>query len=507
MTERAPIQADHADPQTILNRTGDGFFALDSSWRITYANAEGQDILQTSMRDDLETIEGRNLWDSIPDSRESVFFDEFTEAMATQEPAAFEAHYAPVDAWFEVRVFPSESGLSIYFRDISDYKELAQKRQDSLYALQQLYSISSDGSKDFTTKTRELLALGSEYLGLPNGFMTRIEQGEQYVVHSSATHPEVQEGSSCPLDEAYCKRTIELDTLMTVVNASDEGWKDDPAYDRFEFETYIGGRLSINDELYGTLCFADTSSHPSGFTDTQRTFVELLTRWLGYELERKQAREQLIRERDRLDEFAQVVSHDLRNPLNTATARIELLQEDTDSEHLPSIEDSLYTMEELIDDLLTLARDGQKVKETSAVQLSQVARTSWNHVETNDIEITVAAGDTAIFADPPRLQQIFENLFRNATEHGETVGEIEVGLLDDKPGFYIADDGHGIPTGEYEQVFEPGYTTQNDGTGFGLNIVENIASAHEWEIAATESTTGGARFEVSGVEFVDSNPP
>ncbi|WP_276271644.1 ATP-binding protein [Haloarcula litorea] len=505
MTDEAPVQTEHADPQTILGRMGDGFLALDGSWRITYANAEGQEILRASTSDTIDDIEGRNLWDSIPESRDTIFFEKFTEAMAAQEPVAFETHYRLVDAWFEVRAFPSESGLSVYFRDISDYKELAQERQDSLYALQQLYSISSDGSKDLATKANELLALGCEYLDLRNGFMTRIEQGEQYVVHSAATHPEVQEGSSCPLSEAYCKRTIELDELMTVVNASDEGWRDDPAYDRFEFETYIGGRLSVDGEFYGTLCFADTSPQRDGFTDTQRTFVELLTRWLGYELERNQAAEQLKRERDRLDDFAQVVSHDLRNPLNTATGRVELLREDTDSEHLPPIERSLDKMEQLIDDLLTLARDGQKVKETSAVRLARTARTSWTVVETDGVEFTVTAEGTAVLADAERLQQVFENLFRNASEHGETVAEVEVGVLDDEPGFYVADDGVGIPTGEREQVFEPGYTTQNDGTGFGLNIVEDIVSAHDWHIDVTESAAGGARFEISGVEFVDGS--
>ncbi|MFC6974188.1 ATP-binding protein [Halomicroarcula sp. GCM10025709] len=498
------MQADYADPGTILDRMGDGFLALDDSWCLTYANAKGQAILRKSVADDIDDIEGMNLWDSVPDSRESVFFEKFTESMVTQEPVTFETYYALVDAWFEVRVFPSDSGLSVYFRDISAYKELAQERQDSLYALQQLYSISSDGSTDFDTKTNDLLALGCEFLDLPNGFVTRIEQGEQYIVHSAATHPEVQEGSSCPLDEAYCKRTIELDELMTVVNASDEGWNDDPAYDRFEFETYIGGRLTVDGELYGTLCFADTRAHDEGFTDTQRTFVELLTRWLGYELERNQAAEQVLRERDRLDEFAQVVSHDLRNPLNTATARIELLKSETDSEHLPPIERSLDQMERLIDDMLTLARDGQKVKETSEVRLPEPARTAWKTVDPTNVEITVTADDATVLADPGRLRQVFENLFRNAAEHGESATRVEVGLLDDEPGFYVADDGVGIPTGERDQVFEPGYTTQNEGTGFGLNIVKDIASAHDWQVSAAESAAGGARFEIGGVDFVGS---
>lgn len=504
MTDES-VQADHADPQTIIDRMDDGFLAVDDDWHITYANAKGQEIIRASTSDEVESIEGRELWDLIPGSRETAIFDQFTEALAAQVPVTFETHYEPVDAWYEVRAFPSESGLSVYFRDISDYKRLAQERQESLHALQQLYAISSDGSKEFETKAADLLALGCDFLGLPNGFVTRIEQGEQYIVHSAATHSEVQEGSSCPLDEAYCKRTVELDELLTVVNASDEGWEDDPAYERFEFDTYIGGRVTVDGELYGTLCFADTRSKKGKFSDTQRTFVELLTRWLSYEIERNQATEQLMHERDRLDEFSQVVSHDLRNPLNTATARLKLLSEDTDSEHLPPIRRSLREMEQLIDDLLTLAREGQKVSETSETPLAKTARLSWSVVETPGVELSVPADDSKIMADPDRLKQIFENLFRNASEHGGDVTTVELGLLDDEPGFYVADDGRGIETGEQNRVFDAGYTTQNDGTGFGLNIVEDIARAHDWRVAVTDSATGGARFEIRGVEFVDDD--
>jgi signal transduction histidine kinase len=67
----------------------------------------------------------------------------------------------------------------------------------------------------------------------------------------------------------------------------------------------------------------------------------------------------------------------------------------------------------------------------------------------------------------------------------------------------VADDGPGIPADEYEDVLASGYTTSTDGTGFGLAIVREIADAHDWEIAVTESGTGGARFEIIGVEASD----
>jgi signal transduction histidine kinase len=67
--------------------------------------------------------------------------------------------------------------------------------------------------------------------------------------------------------------------------------------------------------------------------------------------------------------------------------------------------------------------------------------------------------------------------------------------------FYVADTGPGVPESEREDIFEAGYSTTGDGTGFGLRIVEQIADAHGWEITVTENEQGGARFEFTGVEF------
>lgn len=106
------------------------------------------------------------------------------------------------------------------------------------------------------------------------------------------------------------------------------------------------------------------------------------------------------------------------------------------------------------------------------------------------------APDVSIDADPERLQQLFENLFRNALEHGGRDVTVTVGDLPDGTGFFIQDDGVGIPESDREEIFTPGYTTAENGTGFGLAIVGEIVDAHGWTIRATESAEGGARFEI-----------
>ncbi|QIB75520.1 response regulator [Halogeometricum borinquense] len=208
----------------------------------------------------------------------------------------------------------------------------------------------------------------------------------------------------------------------------------------------------------------------------------------------------LEQQNEQLDRFVSVVSHDLRNPLNVAIGRTELLQNEYDSEHLTEAQQALDRMAELIDDLLTLARNGQRVDDISPASLAANAKTSWQHICSDDSTLIIDT-DLVIRADRCRLQQLFENLLQNAIDHGGDGVTITVGSCED--GFYVADDGPSIPEDRREKIFEAGYSTHMNGTGIGLSIVADIATAHGWKLKATESEAGGARFEITGVEIVD----
>ena len=211
-------------------------------------------------------------------------------------------------------------------------------------------------------------------------------------------------------------------------------------------------------------------------------------------------RESVKRANERLKEFTSVVSHDLRNPLNVATGRLKLAVEECDSNHLGEVEDALGRMEALIDELLTLAREGKEVTDTQPVDLATIADECWENVKTNQAKLMTNT-DQGVQADRGRLKQVFENLFRNAVEHGRADVTVTIGGLDD--GFYVEDDGPGIPSDERDAVFEAGYSKSTDGTGFGLSIVEQIVTAHDWHIRVTDGVDGGARFEVTNVECMD----
>jgi PAS domain S-box-containing protein len=274
--------------------------------------------------------------------------------------------------------------------------------------------------------------------------------------------------------------------------------------------------------------------------------------------EQKRRERELERQNERLDEFASIVSHDLRNPLNVAQGNLKMARERDEERFFDLVAEAQDRMSRMIDELLSLARHGDVVGEQRPVVFGDVARRAWEAVATGDAELAVA-DEFVVVADRERLTELLENLFRNAVEHGSTSpdsqarrnsvehgstsgrtqsddtagtrsGEpstarapddpvehadtgddddvtVTVGALDpdvdhatfdgevDVDGFYVADDGPGIPVEDRETVFESGYTTADNGTGFGLTIVEQIAEAHDWSVAVAESDAGGARFE------------
>lgn len=216
--------------------------------------------------------------------------------------------------------------------------------------------------------------------------------------------------------------------------------------------------------------------------------------------EQKRREQALQQERDRLDEFASIVSHDLRNPLNVAAGQLELAREECESEHLDRVARAHDRMHALIEDLLTLAREGARVSETEVVDLRSLIEKCWENVTTYDATTRIEI-DRRFRADRSRLTQLLENLIRNAIQHGGQDVTITVGELAD--GFYLEDDGPGIPEEDRDDIFHPGFTTSAEGTGFGLSIVRQIADAHGWHLSVTEGSGGGSRFDVTGVEFVE----
>jgi signal transduction histidine kinase/FixJ family two-component response regulator len=244
------------------------------------------------------------------------------------------------------------------------------------------------------------------------------------------------------------------------------------------------------------------AEQPAAFEADDRELAELLVSHTEQALDRLAREADLQRQNERLDEFVSVVSHDLRNPLNVVSGMLDLAEETGDPDYFQRCRVATDRMEELIDDLLTLARQGQEVTEPEPVSLPSVVQSAWETVDTESATLTLDA-DGEILADEGRLRQLVENLLRNAVDHGGPEVRITVGETTESPGFYVADDGPGVPLDRRDRVFEHGYSTADRGTGLGLSIVHEVAAAHGWTATVTDSETDGTRIEITGVERLD----
>jgi PAS domain S-box-containing protein len=452
------------------------------------------------------------------------------------DPSLFETHLHPADRpdgvfdagiheyrvrqadgsvrWLRdhVREVETDDGPSVVgvAEDVTARQRLSRDLEANVEALGRLYEISSNPEFGFETKVERLLEVGCDLLDLPVGALTRIEDDVQrtVVAHGEA----LESGHEEPLSHAYCRRTINSEGLLGIRDAPREGWDGDPAYERWGFACYLGGKVLVEGDLYGTVCFGAGEPRGEPFTAAERSVVELLVQWVSYELTQRAVRRRLRRRNERLDGFASVVSHDLRNPLNVVSGRVDMAHDVSDDpavrDHLDTATEGIERMEDLIADLLALARHDTALDRIS-ISVGDVARSAWGTVPTGDATLAVLEGIGEVPADPPRLRQLFENLFRNAVEHASSPGgsgdasgrtltdggggpAVTVGPLDDG-GFFVEDDGPGLPSDE--PVFAPGVTTADDGTGLGLAIVEQVADAHDWTVEAGIATTGGARFE------------
>ena len=352
-------------------------------------------------------------------------------------------------------------------------------------------------------RIRTAIDVGRAYLDVDYGVLSYTGEGEYEVIRTNIDEGPYAEGGVVDLDGTWCRHVVADGETIGFADAGESPYRDDVARETTGLNCYVGAPVTVGRETYGTLCFSSENARTEPISDEERDFVSILAGWVGTELERAKHYADLREQNERLDEFAGIVAHDLRNPLAGAIGFTELAQEDATgetAEFLDRVRSSLARMESMIAECLILAKEGADVGEREAVELEPLVRDAWETVRTRNstLRVDIDPG-TVVIADAERLQRLFENLFRNSVEHGGR--DVTVTVTGDADGFAVADDGPGLPPA-VEAALDRADTENVKSFGLGLLVVLRVVSGHDWDLDVT-SSADGTTFRVTDINAAE----
>jgi PAS domain S-box-containing protein len=477
--------------RSLVENGSDAIVSINEQSTILYANRSVERVFGYSP----EEMVGEKLTMIMPDRFQADHFGAIDRYVDTGErnlnwnnielPAEHkDGHEIPLSITFEEHAYEGDRVFSGIMRDISEQKAY----QSTLESLQE---ITRDLMQARTTEAiaEEVVGAVEDVIGFPVASLYEHDDAADVLrpVAHSETVDDLFDDPPVLADGSLAWLAFEDGTPREYQGDNDSDAPIERPSGPIESE-YI---VPLGE--YGCLLVSDTE--PATFDEQTTNLIQILAANTEAALSRAEREAERERQRERLERFASIVSHDLRDPLQSARATTAVARAGDESA-LADLEDIFDRMEELIEDVLTLAKQGQTVGGTEPVNLDVVAQNAWSTTGSDAATLALEPDLPTLQADNERLRTLLENLFRNALEHGGDGATVRVGPVGEDAGFYVADDGEGFGDADPDQLFEYGYTTNEDGTGFGLSIVRDVVTAHGWTITATDSEDGGARFEV-----------
>jgi PAS domain S-box-containing protein len=283
---------EHRSAADIFERITDAVFALDAEWQFTYLNERAAQLLDREP----DELLGEVIWEAFPEAVGSTFQRQYERAMETQEPVTFEEYYPPLSAWFEVHAYPSETGLSVYFRDVTEQINSENELQERERALRRAYEVIADPEKRFEEKIDDLLEVVRKAVGTEYGTLSRV-QDEDYVFEAVAAPADaaLEAGDTVALEATNCSRVVASERTLVLRDVEEDAPElaDRAGNADWGISCYLGAPVTVDGEVYGTFCFYDMEARAEAFSDWEVTFVDLLSNWVSYELERKRRADRL----------------------------------------------------------------------------------------------------------------------------------------------------------------------------------------------------------------------
>jgi PAS domain S-box-containing protein len=467
-----------------LESITDAFFTLDDEWRFTYLNREAERQFARSR----EELIGREIWAEYPGSLGTTFEIEYRRAVASQTTVEFEEFFPPLRAWYSVRAYPSEHGLTVYFHNVTRQREAREEARTSEERFRLLARATNDAIWDWDLATNSLW--WNE--GFETLFGYRREEIEATTRSwTTRVHPE--------------ERGAVISSLERAIADGADAWSAE-----YRFRRNDGSYAFVLDRGH---IIRDPLGVPvrmiGGMTD--------LT-------ERKKLEAQFLRTQrmESIGTLAGGIAHDLNNVLTPIVMSVALLKEDeTDAvrrEMLNSIEASAQRGAAMVRQVLAFARGvAGRAAPVNVLHLVRDVQKIVRDTFPKDIELAIESVPElwTVQADATQLHQVLMNLCLNARdampEGGQLLLQLRNVVLDDVPSgmspacgpgpyvvLIVTDTGAGMPREVQERVFEPFFTTKEvgKGTGLGLSTALTIVKSHGGFIDIVSEVNAGTSVKV-----------
>ena len=472
-----------------LDRISDWIVAVDEEFRYTYVNDRAEELLDAQR----DALLGTPLWDSVPNISETAARATIEDSFATGETRSIDWYVDEWEQWWNVRVFPDSTGVTLLLAEITEQK----RRENNLGRLHQA--------------TRKMLAASSpvevaevvsqtavDLLDLPlNGVHFYDESTD--ALEAVAVSPGTREilGDAPSLDTGLAWESYKTGEIRVSQDLREE----DNLYDE---GTPFRSELIIPLDEFGVFIVAAT--RVNAFSDMDLTFAKLLGANATEALSRVDNENRLEKQRDNLELLTEMMSHDIRNDLQVIAAAADGLAERVNGEESVLVEKINQSTAEAVE-LTTSARDlAQAMLRTDAdrkpISLDRPLRGELEDIEaTSDVSITlpdpipsvsVLAGDM--------LDSVFRNILKNAVEHNDTESpEVTITVETDSETVRVrvADNGPGIPDARKEDIFGRGEKGMSSkGTGIGLYLVRTLTEQYGGSVWVEDNEPTGAVFVV-----------